>query len=331
MMKEKKIVAVIGGGNSSEEVISFKSSRQVYECLDRELFEPYLVLMKGRDWTVHFENGETTPVDLNTFGFRAADREIRFDYALIMIHGTPGENGYMQGYFEMMGVPYSACSVECSAVTFNKSLCKKLLAGCEHIHLAREILIKGDSELPDSDTIVEELGLPLFVKPNASGSSFGVTKVKNRDQILPAIEQALAESESVLLEQFIDGREVSCGMMVIDQKEWILPVTELITDKEFFDFEAKYTDGVTREVTPAQMSDEVIGKLNRATAQAYHILGCRGVVRIDFIVDPSGTPYFIEANTTPGMSANSIVPQQWREAGLSMTKAFTMVINETLK
>ena len=337
-MSRKKIIAVIAGGDSSEDVISYKSGAQVYECLDRYLFEPYLVVLRGTSWRVNpldaVAEGAVVPVDLNDFSFRDhTGRHIRFDYALIQIHGTPGENGILQGYLELMRIPYSTCTAEVSALTFNKSLCKLALAGRPGIHLAKEILLHKGEPIPAADVIIKELGLPFFIKPNASGSSFGVTKIKSDDAavIARAIDAAFEESDAVMLEQFVDGREVSCGMMVIDGKEWILPVTELISEKEFFDFEAKY-EGACREVTPASLPQEVVRALNKATATAYRTLGCRGVVRVDFIIDKaSGLPYFIEVNTTPGMSAASIVPQQWREAGLTMGQAFGMIINETSK
>lgn len=336
-MSEKKVIAVIAGGDSSEDVISYKSGAQVYGCLDRTVYEPYLVVLRKGVWRVNpvdaTPQGATVPVDLNDFSFMVPEtgRRVKFDYALIEIHGTPGENGILQGYFELVGIPYSTCTPEVSALTFNKSLCKAALRGRPGINLAREILLHRGEPVPEADTIIKELGLPLFVKPNASGSSFGVTKVKSAEQIVPAVEAAFAESDAVLLEQFVDGREVSCGMMVIDGREWILPVTELISEKEFFDYEAKY-EGACREVTPAELPEDVVRRLNEATATAYHTLGCRGVVRVDFIIDRhTGEPYFIEVNTTPGMSAASIVPQQWREAGLTMGEAFGMIINETSK
>lgn len=318
-------IAVVAGGDSSEEVISLRSADQVYHCLDQALYEPYIVTMKGREWLC-----DGQPIDRNDFSFTTTEgRKVVFEYALIMIHGTPGENGILQGYFELMGIPYSTCNVGVSALTFDKSLCKRAVSGCEGVNLAQEIVLDRSSVI-DESRIAEQLGLPLFVKPNASGSSFGVTKVKNAKDLRAAISLALEQSNKVLLEEYIEGREVSCGMMVVQGKEWILPVTELITDNEFFDYEAKYTDGVTNEVTPADLSSEVVERLNRATRTIYHTLGCRGVVRVDYIIK-HGVPYFIELNTTPGMSANSIVPQQWREAGLTMGEAFTMIINETKK
>lgn len=335
-MSRKKIIAVIAGGDSSEDVISYKSGAQVWGCLDRDSFEPYLVVLRGSSWRVNPDGadaeGAVLPLDLNDFSFRDhTGRHIKFDYALIQIHGTPGENGILQGYFELMRIPYSTCTSEVSALTFNKSLTKLALQGKPGIHLAKEIMLRRGEEFPAEDVIIKQLGLPFFIKPNASGSSFGVTKIKAMEQIAPAIEAAFLESDAVMLEQFVDGREVSCGMMVIDGKEWILPVTELISEKEFFDFEAKY-EGACREVTPAELPEEIVKRLNVATATAYHTLRCRGVVRVDFIIDKhTGLPYFIEVNTTPGMSAASIVPQQWREAGLTMGEAFGMIINETSK
>lgn len=335
-MPEKKIVAVIAGGDSSEDVISYKSGAQVWDCLDRNLFEPYLVTLCHGVWRVNPSDTKpedaVLPVDLNDFSFRDdTGRHVRFDYALIQIHGTPGENGILQGYLELAGIPYSTCTPEVSALTFNKSLCKLALAGKAGIYLAKEILLHRGDAIPAAEDIIKELGLPFFIKPNASGSSFGVTKIKTAEQIAPAVEAAFAESDAVMLEQFVDGREVSCGMMVIDGKEWILPVTELISEKEFFDFEAKY-EGACREVTPAELPEDIVKRLNVATATAYRVLGCRGVVRVDFMIDHrDGIPYFIEVNTTPGMSAASIVPQQWREAGLTMGEAFGMIINETSK
>lgn len=336
-MSRKKIIAVIAGGDSSEDVISYKSGAQVYGCLDRAVYEPYLVVLRHGVWRVNptsgTAEGATVPVDLNDFSFVEPETGMRkkFDYALIEIHGMPGENGILQGYFELMGIPYSTCTAEVSALTFNKSLCKAALRGREGINLAREILLHRGDPIPETDFLVGELGLPFFIKPNASGSSFGVTKIKNADPavINAALEAAFEESEAVLLEQFVDGREVSCGIMNVGGREWILPVTELISENEFFDFEAKY-EGACREVTPALLPQEVVRALNKATATAYRTLGCRGVVRVDFIIDrKTSEPYFIEVNTTPGMSAASIVPQQWRAAGLTMGEAFGMIIEET--
>lgn len=316
-------IAVVAGGDSSEEVISMRSATQVYQSLDQSLYEPYLVVMKGTQWHV-----DHRAVDRNDFSFTTTDgQKIVFEYALIMIHGTPGENGILQGYLELMRIPYSTCNVATSAITFDKTLCKTMLRDNKEICMAREIVLDRNTPI-DTPYIICQLGLPMFVKPNAGGSSFGVSKIKRAEDLSAAIATAFEHSDKVLIEEYIEGREVSCGIMVTQGREWVLPVTELISQNEFFDFEAKYTDGVTTEVTPADLPAETVARLNQSTRAIYHTLGCRGVVRIDYIIK-SGTPYFIEVNTTPGMSANSIIPQQWRAAGLTMGQAFTMIINDT--
>ncbi len=334
----KRNIAIIAGGDGSEIVISRRSGRAVFNALDRELFEPYLVEYENGRWTVkHTPEGELSyeqPVDLNIFGISdfgdegSPDSVIRFNYALIMIHGTPGENGIMQGYFELMGIPYSTCSVEVSALTFNKSMTKQALSGQPGIHLARELTVQAGDPV-NSTEIACHLGLPLFVKPNASGSSFGVTKVKREEDIGAAVTAALKESDVVMLEEYIAGREVSCGVMKTGGELLVLPITELVCETEFFDFAAKY-EGKSQEITPADLPAEVTAKLNTATATVYRALGCRGVVRVDYIIR-EGTPYFIEVNTVPGMSEQSIIPQQWREAGMTMTGGLSLLIEETSK
>ena len=319
----RKKIAVVAGGDSSEWVISVKSAKNVWEALDRELFEPYIVTVKKEEWKTEGEYD----INKNDFSFTGPDgAKIKFDYALIMIHGTPGENGILQGYFELLGVPYSTCGVTVSALTFDKSLCKLAVSGVPDVNLARDILLRRDDEL-NEEAITKLLGLPLFVKPNASGSSFGVTKVKRPEELRQAVGEAFAESDSVILEEFIEGREVSHGIMIIDGKEYVLPVTELKTSNEFFDFEAKYAEGMTEEITPADLPAEVERSLQRTTLGIYRKLGCRGVVRVDYMIK-GDKPYFIEVNTVPGMSSGSIIPQQWAAAGISMKEAFTMIINQ---
>lgn len=311
----KMKIAVIAGGNSSERAVSMRSTQQVFDCLDRQLFDPHIVTITGENWECQGQS-----VDKNDFSYCGE----RFDYALIMIHGTPGENGILQGYFELTGIPYSSCNTEVSALTFNKSLCKKIVSDVRGISLARDIIVHR-SDMIDPDAIAECLGLPFFAKPNASGSSCGITKVKSRDQIQSAINDAMTEGEAVMLEQFIEGTEVSQGVMIIAGQPYVLPITELVSKNEFFDYQAKYTEGYTREITPARIPNEVAEQLNASTLAVYKVLGCRGVVRVDYIIR-EGTPYFIEVNTVPGMSAGSIVPQQWQAMGLTMQQAFTMII-----
>ncbi len=320
MTKQLK-VAIMAGGYSSEAEVSKRSAAQAYDSLRGGLFEPYIVEVSLEGWFCNSERVNKDNFSTPTLG--------KFDYALIMIHGTPGENGPLQGYFDLVGVPYSTSPAGIMAITFDKKLCKRALRDTEGINLAKEVIIsKGESY--NAEQIAESLSLPFFVKPTQSGSSFGVTKIKNIEELDAAIPIALSECDEVLCEEFIEGTEVSQGVMICSGKEYVLPITELVTKNEFFDYEAKYTEGLTQEITPARISTEIAQKISSATLAAYKSLGVRGVIRIDYIVK-EGTPYFIEINGTPGMSAQSIVPQQWREAGLSMREAFEMIILSTLE
>ncbi len=320
-MTQQLKVAIMAGGFSSEAEVSKRSAAQVHSSLSGGMFLPYIVEVGTEGW---FCNGEK--VNKDDFSTPSLGK---FDYAVIMIHGKPGENGPMQGYFDMVGVPYSTSSAGIMAITFDKKLCKKALRGVEGINLAKEVVI-ASGEKYNAQEIAEYLSLPFFVKPTESGSSFGVTKVKSVSELDEAIRVALTESSEVLCEEFIEGTEVSQGVMICGDKEYTLPITELVTENEFFDYEAKYTEGKTHEITPARIDTETAAKISAATLAAYKSLGARGVIRIDYIIK-NGVPYFIEINGTPGMSAQSIVPQQWREIGISMREAFEMIILSTLK
>lgn len=315
-------VAVIAGGDSSELPVSLRSAAAVCGSLDRMKFDPTIVRLSREGWVT--EGGAM--IDRNDF---SAPSIGRFDYALIMIHGTPGENGILQGYFELIGLPYSTSSVMVSALTFDKSLTKLALQGTPGVYFARQMTV-ARGEVVDPRAIVAELGLPMFIKPNASGSSFGVTKVKSIDQIEAAINNALTEGDLVLCEEFIDGVEVSQGVMVVDGAQYVLPITELVSHNEFFDYEAKYTAGMTDEITPARISDEIAASVSRATLAIYKKLGCRGVVRVDYIIRGEKA-YFIEVNIVPGMSEASIVPQQWAYIGMTMGEAWEKIILSTIK
>lgn len=321
----KKNIALIAGGDSSEWQIAMQGAALIESVLDRSKYNVYKILLRGGRWTYTSADGTQTELDRNDFTLDVGGEKIRPEYALILIHGTPGEDGRLQGYLDMMRIPYSSCGFVSSVVTFDKSACKRAVAG-QGINLAREILI-GKNAPVDPEHIVRTLGLPLFVKPNASGSSFGVTKVKSAEQLLPAIEAAFAESDHVLMEEFIDGREISCGVMVAGGKEYLFPVTELVCDTEFFDYDAKYR-GRSREITPARLDADVLRKVNEMTLKAYKVLNCRGVVRIDFIIR-DGEPFLIEVNTIPGMSPNSIIPQQAAAMGMGLAELFDLIIEDT--
>lgn len=318
-------IALLTGGDSSEWQIALQGAENIENALDRSRYTPYTIVLRNGHWTYTAPDGTKSELDRNDFTLPVAGRKIKLDYALIVIHGTPGEDGRLQGYLDMMGIPYSSCGFVSSVLTFDKAACKRAVAG-SGIHLAKEILLNKTSEI-DPAAIIAELGLPLFVKPNASGSSFGVTKVKKQNELLPAITEAFKESDQVLMEEFIEGREISCGVMIAGGKEYIFPITELVCQSEFFDYKAKY-QGFSNEITPADLPEAIRKEVNRLTLIAYKRLNCRGVVRIDFIVKGE-TPYMIEINTIPGMSSHSIIPQQAAAMGMSLTELFNLIIDET--
>ena len=322
-------IALLAGGNSSERGIALQSAAQIAAALDHEKYDVKVVDLHYRNWTYTAPDGKSYEVDKNDFSIEVDGVKRPFDYALVIIHGTPGENGMLQGYLEMMGIPHSSCSTTSSVITFDKISTKRAVRDCG-VNLAREVFLRrGDSV--DVDAIVEELGLPMFVKPNASGSSFGVSKVSRREDLERAVELAFTESDEVLIEEAIVGREMACGVLVTKKQTLLFPVTEIVSKKEFFDYEAKYEVGMSDEITPADISDEVLKELNRMTLAAYKACRCSGVVRVDFIVTESGKPYMIELNSIPGMSGGSIVPKQAREIGLSLGELFDMVIEDTMK
>lgn len=319
----------MAGGNSSERDIALQSAAQIEQALDHSKYNIKVIDLHHRDWHYTSADGVKYQVDKNDFSICVDGVKTIFDYALIIIHGTPGENGMLQGYLEMMGIPFSSCSMTSSVITFDKLSTKRAVAGCG-INLAREVFIRrGDVVSPDK--IVEKLGLPLFVKPNASGSSFGVTRVTDKEQIIPAVELALTESDDVLIEECITGREMACGVLITRNEQIVLPITEIISKKDFFDYQAKYEAGMSDEITPADITPEIKAELNRMTIAAYKACRCSGIVRVDFIVTPDGKPYMIELNSIPGMSGGSIVPKQAREAGISLGELYDKVIEDTLR
>ncbi len=322
-------IALLAGGNSSEREIALQSAGQIADALDASKYDVKVIDLHYRDWTYTAPDGRKYPLDKNDFSLTVDGERTEFEYALIIIHGTPGEDGKLQGYLDMMGIPYSSCSQVSSTITFDKITTKRAVAG-RRINLAKEILL-GRGDKADAAEIVARLGLPVFVKPNASGSSFGVTKVTDAAGIEAAVEKAFSESDEVLIEECISGREVGCGVMIAGGKEYLFPITEIVPKKEFFDYEAKYEAGMSEEITPARISDDVKAKLNRMTLDAYRACRCRGVVRIDFIVTDAGEPYMIEINSIPGMSGGSIVPKQVRAMGMTLGELYDIVIADTLK
>ena len=323
----KKNIAVVYGGDSSEFVVSVKSSKNVFESIDANIYNVWKVQMKGLEWVVMENERIIAPIDKNDFSFSLHNQRIKFDFAYITIHGTPGEDGKLQGYFDMVQIPYSTCGVYASALTFNKYFCSNYLRNFG-VPMAKSIrLFKGDHV--DADQLVQELGLPLFVKPNAGGSSFGVTKVKHKDQLLEALDLALKESSDILVEQFIDGKEFTCGLVKLSDQEIIFPVTEVIPQNEFFDYEAKYTHGKTDEITPARISQELTYKIQHLSSRIYDLCDCSGIVRIDYILKDNEF-YFLEVNTTPGMTATSFVPQQIAALNRKLGEILGLIIEDKL-
>ncbi len=328
-MNERLKIALLAGGDSSEREIALQSAAQIDAALDHDKYDITLIDLHGRDWHYTAPDGRTWQLDKNDFSLTVEGARKEFDYALIVIHGTPGEDGRLQGYLDMMGIPYSSCSMTSSVITFDKITTKRTLAG-RGINLARERFLRR-GEAWDAMSIVGELGLPLFVKPNASGSSFGVTKVRKAEELKAAIATAFTESDEILIEECITGREMGCGVMIAAGKEYVFPITEIVSKKDFFDYEAKYTAGFSDEITPADIAPEIKTLLNRMTLEAYRTCRCRGVVRVDFIVTPEGKPYFIELNSIPGMSPGSIVPKQVRSMGMTMGQLYDLIIADTYR
>jgi len=319
-----RTIAIAAGGDSSEYEISLKSAREVEKALSSK-YKVYIIIIRRTNWYWEDPKGRYYNIDKNDFTLKKDDEKIRFDAVFIAIHGTPGENGLLQGYLDMMQIPYSSCSAFCSALTFNKQACKLFLKDYSIPMAANIIIRKGD--MTDMSLILKDIGLPCFVKPNDSGSSFGVSKVRVKEELPGAIESAYKESNEVMIEAFMEGREVACGVVKVKGKAVVLPVTEIISKNEFFDFEAKYTPGKSYEITPAEMPVNITNKIQDLSSKVYDLLGCKGIVRVDFIV-VRDKPYFLEINTVPGMTAESIIPKQAQAAGIEISKLYSMVIED---
>lgn len=329
----KKIIAIIAGGDSSEHDVSMRSAAGISSWLDRDKFEVFTIEACGTDWTAHLHSGKTSPVALHNFTFLDEyNKRIRPDYAYITIHGTPGENGILQGYFDLLKVPYSTSSLLVEAMTFDKFTLNQYLKGFG-VRVAESILLRKSQEIL-VDQIVSHIGLPCFIKPNAGGSSFGVTKCKTAEDIIPAVNKAREESDDVMIESILVGTEISNGVYKTKSGGGqVLPITEVVPKTEFFDYEAKY-NGAVEEITPARLSDETTNRVKAITSAIYDILGASGIIRVDYIISTNAEGQdvinMLEVNTTPGMTATSFIPQQVRAAGLEMKDVLTEVIEDKL-
>ena len=322
----KRTIAIVSGGFSSEYVISMKSAESMMTFLNSEHYDLYQVLLIREEWSVILPDGQRIPIDKNDFSFTYNNKHIVFDYAYIVIHGTPGEDGLLQGYFDMLQIPYSSCGVLASSLTFNKYVCNSFL----HAHgipVADSIRLQW-GETVSSDEVVKRLGLPVFIKPCDGGSSFGITKVKTPDAVPDAISKAFSEGTEVIIESYLAGVEVTCGLYKIPGKEVVFPLTEVVTENEFFDFDAKY-NGQVEEITPARIPDEWTARIQKMSSVIYDLLGAKGIIRVDYIVSPEGNPVVLEINTSPGMTVTSFIPQQVKAAGLHIKEVMSEIVESS--
>ena len=320
-------IAIVCGGDSSEHDVSMRSAQGLYSFFDKERYNIYIVDVKGIDWHVAFEDGTTAEIDKNDFSFVKDGKRMFFDYAYITIHGQPGENGVMQGYFDLIHMPYSTSGVLVEAMTFDKYVLNNYLRGFG-IQVADSILLRRD-EAYDEEAIAERIGMPCFVKPAADGSSFGVSKVKESDQLAPALRLAFMESDEAMVESYMQGVEISQGVYKTKDKCVVLPATEVVTSNEFFDYDAKY-NGQVQEITPARLSPETAEEVAKTTSRIYDILHANGIIRIDYIItkdqDGKDVINMLEINTTPGMTVTSFIPQQVRAAGLDIKDVLSDIV-----
>lgn len=325
----KRNIAILCGGDSSEHDVSLRSAQGLYSFFDKERYNVYIVDIKGVDWHVDLDNGDVVNIDKNDFSFKLNGKTVWFDYAYITIHGTPGENGIMQGYLDLLHMPYSTSNVLVEALTFDKYALNNYLRGFG-VNVAKSILLRrGEENKYTEEEIEAEVGMPCFVKPAADGSSFGVSKVKKADQLAPALRNAFMECDEVMIETYLNGTEVTVGCYKTSTKSVVFPVTEVVTNNEFFDYDAKY-NGQVQEITPARISPELTKALQDETSRIYDLLHCNGIIRIDYIVtknaDGSDKINMLEINTTPGMTPTSFIPQQVRAAGLDIKDVLTDIV-----
>lgn len=324
-----KKIAIVAGGDSSEYVVSLRSAQGIWSFVDHSKYETSIIVIKGTEWKMvqydgqQYDWDQTWPVDREDFSVVKDGVKLTFDFAYIIIHGTPGENGILQGYFDMIRMPYSCCGVLAAALTCSKFTCNRYLSTFG-IPVAKSILLHVGEEV-DTEQCVKELGLPVFVKPNAGGSSYATTKVKTPEELQPAIEAAKHEATGeVIIESFMQGTEVTCGCYTSRDGLRALPITEVVSKKEFFDVDAKY-NGAVEEITPARISDEMTQKIQALTRRIYGYVGAKGIIRVDYIII-GDTPHLLEVNTTPGMTATSFIPQEVRAAGLDISDVMDDVI-----
>ena len=324
----KKKIAIVTGGYTGESVISLKSAEIVEKTIDTARYEVFKILIFPGDWYHITESGEKVSVDLNDFSLKIGQEKIIFDGVFNILHGSPGEDGKLAGYFDMIGLPYTTCDQVTSAITMNKAYTKAILSGIEEPFTARSKHLFENST-DNLKKLKKELTLPLFIKPNSGGSSIGMTKAKTWEELPEALEKAFAEDKQVLVEEFVSGREFSIGVFKSKGVLTVLPATEIVSSKEFFDFDSKYQPGITEEITPGRMTNEEVERTGRIVSHIYEKLNCKGAVRIDyFLQNGTGDFYFIEINTVPGQTETSLISQQVKAAGKEVKEFYTDLIEE---
>ena len=324
----KKKIALVTGGFTGESVISLKSAAVVEKTIDRALYEVFTIYIYPGDWYHLTASGEKISVDLNDFSLMLGADKITFDGVFTILHGSPGEDGKLAGYFDLLGIPYTTCDQLTSAITMNKGYTKAIVQTIPELQVARSMqLFERDADAVAK--IQEELQLTLFIKPNNGGSSIGMTKVKTWEELPEALDKAFAEDPQVLVEEFVSGREFSVGIFKEKGQITVLPATEIVSSREFFDYEAKYVPGVCEEITPGRMSSEEVARVERISKKVCAVLNCKGAVRIDyFLQEDTGAFYFIEINTVPGQTETSLISQQVRAMGMEVSLFYTLLIEE---
>jgi D-alanine-D-alanine ligase len=324
----KRKIALVTGGFTGESVVSLKSAAVVARTIDREKYDIYKILIYPGNWYHETSTGDKVPVDLNDFSILLGGQQIKFDGVFNILHGSPGEDGKLAGYFDMLKIPYTTCDALTSAITMNKGYTKAIVRDIPELFVAKSIQLFGN-HASNKEQILNELRLPLFVKPNNGGSSIGMSKVKEPNELQEALDKAFAEDSQVLVEEFVSGREFSIGVFHANGKTTVLPATEIVSSKEFFDFEAKYSPGVTEEITPGRMNEEEVDRVNRIIEKVYQKLNCKGAVRIDYFLEHETSKFFfIEINTVPGQTETSLISQQVRATGMETRDFYTVLIEE---
>ena len=324
-----KNVAILAGGNSGEYEVSLRSGANILDQMDKSLFNPYFIHVRGTEWSYTDEKNQKYQIDKNDFSLTIGNQKITFDVVFIAIHGNPGENGKFQGYFDMLDIPYTGCDCFCSALTFNKYFCNIAVRDIgvpvsPSLHFYRTDAI-------DLAEVEKVCGYPCFVKSCNSGSSVGVTKVHNAEEVQAAVSEALKYDDQLMIEKLVTGQELACGVATVDGKPKALAVTEITSKNEFYDYQSKYTDGLHDLITPARLSQESYEKVMQYSERIYHHLNCKGLVRVDFIITPDGIPYFLEINTIPGQTAMSIIPAQIKYNQWNLKDFYTDVVMDALK